>query len=764
MALLTEAQRKKYFAELGLGEYNEANILKVQKKYLLRKSDWDGVYGTNTDNLIRHLKAVKDNTKNFAPEEFRCGCGGRHCCGYPTWMKPSELANIQSIRSHYAKPMVITCGVRCVPYNREVGGITNSEHLHGYAADYYIEGVTDTLSNRQNSIGWISSLPNHHYTYGNGLYASTANGKTTRGYVSAPYMGNAMHTDSYDGTPVPAGKLVVDGIGGAATVRRTQEFFGTGVDGVISGQNKSLAGYYPSLVSVSYGSGGSACIKNLQRWIGETQDGIIGQNTVKAWQEKIGVKATGTFNAASMKAWQKYLNGHDKPVYPPDPKPKTKYKVIDISEHQGTIDFKKVKADGVVGVITRYAEDDYYDPRFTEYMKGAKAAGLHVGAYIYSWAKTKAEAENYAVELFNACKPYGCDMPLYIDLEKKGYERYADDTAIAFLNKMKKLGGTGGVYASLSWWHNHLTKTAAKGPIMWVAQYYKECQYRPLSKVGMWQYTSEGSVKGINRVVDMNECYVPYWEQIKPTPDPGKKSYPGNYPRIGRAKMLVDEAVKLAWPSGTPKSTYAWRGGSARASFTAALDKVYPEHNSWGPAPAKGCSCDVFVGTVVRSSGIDSKFPRGLDEQEGYSPQGMFKYVMTDADMYKQSIYGDVIWYDYPGPGGHVLIRGKDCLYQAGYQSTYGHVTDGLDEIKDVEPKVVIFRPRNYLMKGDTGLEVKRLQHYLMWGGWLAKGQDDSIFGAKTETATKKMQKALGVTVDGKVGSDTLTAMRKYKK
>lgn len=253
------------------------------------------------------------------------------------------------------------------------------------------------------------------------------------------------------------------------------------------------------------------------------------------------------------------------------------------------------------------------------------------------------------------------------------------------------------------------------------------------------------------------------WETLT-RKEPDKKSYPGNYPNINRAKMLVDEASRLAWPSGTPRSKYAWRGGSATPAFTKALDKVYPEHNSWGAAPSKGCSCDVFVGTVVRSSGIDPKFPRGLDEQESYTPQRMFKYVMSYVDMYKKSIYGDVIWYDYPGPGGHVLIRGKDCIYQAGYQTTYGHTTDGLDEIKDTEPKVIIFRPRNYLMKGDAGIEVKRLQHYLIWGGWLAKGQDDSIFGVKTETATKKMQKALNVVADGKVGSDTLKAMRAYKK
>lgn len=198
MALLSEAKRKEWFPKLDLGEYNEANIKKMQKKYMLRKSDVDGVYGQNTDNLLRHLinchKAL--DPKTFKPEEFRCGCNGRHCCGYPTRMRLIELKNVQRIRDHYGKPMLITCGLRCPAYNREVGGISNSEHKKGLAVDFYIPGVTDTYGNRKESIRWMSRMPNHHYTYGNGIYAETINGRTRTGYVSAPGMGNAMHTDA----------------------------------------------------------------------------------------------------------------------------------------------------------------------------------------------------------------------------------------------------------------------------------------------------------------------------------------------------------------------------------------------------------------------------------------------------------------------------------------------------------------------------------------------------------------------------------------
>ena len=188
MALLPVSKRKKCFAFLGL-EYNEAGIRKLQKRYF-RKKDVDGIYGVDTDRLLRHVYNVKKCTKDFEPEEFKCECGGRFCTGYPSYMKQVELRHLQTIRDHYKKPMKVTCGLRCKPYNSRLSGsIPNSKHLGGYATDFYMQGVTDTLANRKAAIKWIRTLPNHNYTYGNGY---NSNGVSIR----APYMGNALHTDT----------------------------------------------------------------------------------------------------------------------------------------------------------------------------------------------------------------------------------------------------------------------------------------------------------------------------------------------------------------------------------------------------------------------------------------------------------------------------------------------------------------------------------------------------------------------------------------
>lgn len=188
MALLSVDKRKEYFKKLGLGEYTEANIKRFQKAYM-RKQDVDGVYGTDTDRLLRHVYNCS-LVKNFSPEEFKCECGGRWCTGYPTYMKKAELQNLQSIRTHFGKPIKITSGMRCKRYNNSLRGSSAvSGHMNGYAADIYIGGVTDSLAGRKKLIAYAKKLPNHKYSYCNGW---NSNGVR----VSAGYMGNAVHVES----------------------------------------------------------------------------------------------------------------------------------------------------------------------------------------------------------------------------------------------------------------------------------------------------------------------------------------------------------------------------------------------------------------------------------------------------------------------------------------------------------------------------------------------------------------------------------------
>ena len=187
MSLLKVTTRITYFKYLGLGAYNKANILKFQRMAFIDPDEHDGRYGKKTDTALRHWYNVRKNCKNFEPTEFRCPCG--RCTGYPTQMRKVELMHIQRIRTHYGKPMTITSALRCEYQNKKVGGVSDSRHLQGKAADFYMQGVTDSFENRVKAIKFIKTLPNHRYTYGNGI-------DSIGQHVSRPSMGNALHTDT----------------------------------------------------------------------------------------------------------------------------------------------------------------------------------------------------------------------------------------------------------------------------------------------------------------------------------------------------------------------------------------------------------------------------------------------------------------------------------------------------------------------------------------------------------------------------------------
>lgn len=84
--------------------------------------------------------------KHFQKSEFRCPCG--KCNGYPVQPNARLARKLDAIRDYYDKPIQITSGVRCSYQNKKVGGVSNSVHLKGGAADFYISGKTATESGR----------------------------------------------------------------------------------------------------------------------------------------------------------------------------------------------------------------------------------------------------------------------------------------------------------------------------------------------------------------------------------------------------------------------------------------------------------------------------------------------------------------------------------------------------------------------------------------------------------------------------------------
>lgn len=533
-------------------------------KYLQGDSKWGGLVYPKKPCYIRNVGCGEvsianiliemEQYKQYTPATIQPYCkqyGAPNCNG-------TYLSGICKMMKHYGLTSVKECDTMPELWKELEKGDRVAIYLMG-ARKAGSKGIKWTSGGHFIASTGYEYKNSKHYVYIKDPWtdASNRNGWLTyeehlKGDVLGIYVGKL--TGAKADTPATTdGKLTVDGIGGAATIRASQKFFGTVEDGIVSDQLKALKGYYPSITSVEFGKGksGSSFVKALQRWLGITADGLIGKGTTAAWQHKLrelgylakNEKIDGIFGAKSMKAWQRFLNDKlfKKEETPKDPTPtdggdtkptvtptvtvttptaekKSVYTVIDVSDWQKKIDWKQVKGDGIDGAIIRYADGTTLDARFAENMKGAIEAGLHVGAYIFSRAKTKAQAEAEADRLFNACKPYTLDMPMYIDLEVKGYGKYADTVARAFISRIKALGGKPGVYANLSWWNSYLKDVAKLSFAMWVAQYNSTMDYKPKSYVGMWQYTSSGRVNGINGRVDMDKCYVQYWGDKKVEP------------------------------------------------------------------------------------------------------------------------------------------------------------------------------------------------------------------------------------------------------
>ena len=131
--------------------------------------------------------------------------------------------------------------------------------------------------------------------------------------ISRYSRGNTAPTQTTQPTPVKHRfNLTVDGKVGHNTVKALQSFLNVGFnDGLLSGQLASTRKYHLAFVngSIVYGTGGSATVKALQRWVGVVEvDGYMGAYTIKALQRKLGVKVDGYFGAETAKALQRYLN------------------------------------------------------------------------------------------------------------------------------------------------------------------------------------------------------------------------------------------------------------------------------------------------------------------------------------------------------------------------------------------------------------------------------------------------------------------------
>lgn len=240
---------------------------------------------------------------------------------------------------------------------------------------------------------------------------------------------------------------------------------------------------------------------------------------------------------------------------------------IDVSEHNKTVDFNKVKADGIDFVYVRVGYTGYtkkrlslnYDRYYQENITNALAAGLQVGVYWYSQALNEEEALQEANMLLNVIGSYNITLPVVYDYEFAGEKEdgrldsaklsKAQMTAnsLAFLNRVSQMGYTPCFYANYSFLKNRVNASQISSIAkIWLAHYNTSTDYD--GDYEYWQYTSDGRVNGISGRVDMNVWYQGAQPAVPTVPVTPNVTQPA-------AKKVTD--VKLKAKTNTTL-TFSW--------------------------------------------------------------------------------------------------------------------------------------------------------------------------------------------------------------
>ena len=194
---------------------------------------------------------------------------------------------------------------------------------------------------------------------------------------------------------------------------------------------------------------------------------------------------------------------------------------LDISVAQGyNVDFNKIKAAGNEFVILRAGlgsalkYPNQFDPTFNSNYKKAKAAGLKVGAYWFTYCTTTAGAQEEAKAFVKALSGKQFEMPVYMDIEVNNQFNTGKSNCSAmaktFCDYLEKSGYYAGIYCSTYWGTAYLTDEVRERFAYWDAEWSSRCTYK--GSYGMWQ---NGTAYVSGQAIDHDYCYVDYPSIIK---------------------------------------------------------------------------------------------------------------------------------------------------------------------------------------------------------------------------------------------------------
>ena len=260
---------------------------------------------------------------------------------------------------------------------------------------------------------------------------------------------------------------------------------------------------------------------------------------------------------------------------------------LDISEHQKGMNIQKIKDAGFDYVILRAgvklnAGSNRKDYCFEDFYAQARRAGLDIGTYFYSQAKSVAEAKEEANAFISYIKGKKFEYPVYLDYENTDARNAigsnatkATEICYAFMDTMRDAGYLVGLYGYAAWFDpgyggwmaNALDNNIGKKYDFWMANYFNNMKpendrtsnYK--NKYGMYQYTSSKTIAGWSGKLDHNVCYKDYPSIVK------KYGFNGY-------DSAIQDVIKYDTSKSVLKTTATLKKGSANITQVTYLQKA----------------------------------------------------------------------------------------------------------------------------------------------------------------------------------------------
>lgn len=265
----------------------------------------------------------------------------------------------------------------------------------------------------------------------------------------------------------------------------------------------------------------------------------------------------------------------------------TQLKGVDLSKHNGTIDFATLSKNVDYAIIRAgYGKlASQKDVKFEEYYAGCKKYGIPVGCYWYSYATSVSEVKQEAQVFLNVIKGKQFEYPVYFDLEEKSAFNTGKSNCSAmvraFCGALEEAGYYAGLYMSRSPFTTCMESDIKDKYTLWLAEYNSKLNYS--GTVDMWQYGDTGRVNGITGNVDMDYCYKDFPSIIKAA---GLNGFPKDDTSTSQptptksVEEIAKEVLSAQWGNGDERKKRLTEAGYDYAAVQEAVNALLNQNDN----------------------------------------------------------------------------------------------------------------------------------------------------------------------------------------